>query len=163
MKIISFIMAFILLLAFYTAWAQPAHTKLLLSDPLDNSASQTFASFSNNGGSLLAGQGWQATNSSSQLFITLRTLCRVRLHLLWMSKILILFHKTLQPSSKLSTCIPSQTATQIFLVQRAPGRTSEQAQIAPAGLVQQDFDFWQPPRVLAPVYTRIACFHLPGI
>jgi hypothetical protein len=52
-------------------FGQPWHTQVLYHDNLDNPNSKALGTMKNNGGAFIAGRGWQAVTSSSQLFITL--------------------------------------------------------------------------------------------
>ncbi|NIA31784.1 MAG: hypothetical protein GWP06_17975, partial [Actinobacteria bacterium] len=68
-QLFLFSLIFIISFPLLHAFAQPNHTKLLYSDPLDNANSGTFSRFENNSGTFIAGRGWQAVNQNSQLFI----------------------------------------------------------------------------------------------
>lgn len=59
-----------LLLAVSSAFAQPTHERLLFSHPLNSSSSKDGIVLQNTSG-VFTDQGWQSTNASSQLFITL--------------------------------------------------------------------------------------------
>ena len=54
-----------------SGYAQPQHTRLLYSDPLDDGNSTDIGIMVNNGGNYLPGKGWEATTAKSQLKITL--------------------------------------------------------------------------------------------
>ncbi len=69
----SWLILLFLLSAFQWLWAQmPSHTRLLFEDNLQSGGAKEFGEITNNNGTFVAGQGWQAKARDSQLRIDLK-------------------------------------------------------------------------------------------